>query len=221
MAGKISIGRTLDAWTHRGHAVVRLELYVEGGGDAKALRGRCREGFRRFLEHAGLRGHMPRIVACGGRDSAYEDFKTALGQGRSAMLLVDSEAPVIAGAPWAHLAARDAWAPPPGATDSQCHLMVECMESWFLADRATLQSFFGQGFKVAALPADARPIESIPKAEVYQSLASATKDCKTKARYGKGEHSFDLLGRIEPAKVTVASPWADRFVSDLKKAMHA
>ena len=95
------------------------------------------------------------------------------------------------------------------------------MESWLLTDRATLQAFFGQGFKVAALPAEARPIESIPKAEVYQSLASATNDCKTKARYGKGEHSFDLLGRIEPTKVTVASPWADRFVSGLKKAMNA
>ena len=215
------LGRTLDAWTHRGHAVVRLELYVEGGGDTKALRSLCREGFRRFLERAGLQGHMPRIVASGSRNDAYGDFKTALGQGRVAMLLVDSEAPLTAGTPWAHLAARDTWATPAGATDSQCHLMVECMESWFLADRATLQSFFGQGFKLAALPAEFRPVESIPKAEVYESLASATKDCKTKARYGKGEHSFDLLGRVDPAKVTVASPWADQFVSELKKAMNA
>ena len=201
--------------------MVELHLYVEGGGDVKALRIRCREGFRRFQEQAGLHEHMPRIVASGSRNDAYSDFKTALGQGRPAMLLVDSEAPVTAGTPWAHLSARDTWATPVGATDSQCHLMVECMESWFLADRTTLQAFFGQGFKVAALPAVARPIESIPKAEVYQSLASATKVCKTKARYGKGEHSFDLLGRIEPAKVMVASPWADRFVSELKKAMHA
>ncbi|MGH8803165.1 MAG: DUF4276 family protein [Polaromonas sp.] len=202
--------------------MVGLHLYVEGGGDSKALHARCREGFRRFLEQAGLQGHMPRIVACGSRNNAYDDFKTALAQGCLAMLLVDSEAPVTAdGKPWAHLAARDAWEMPKGANDSHCHLMVQVMESWLLADRATLQAFFGQGFKAAALPAETQPIETIPKAEVFQSLANATKDCKTKARYGKGEHSFELLGRVDPAKVTAASPWAHRFVGDLKKAMNA
>lgn len=204
--------------------MVELHLYVEGGGDSKTLHTRCREGFRRFLERAGLKGHMPRIVACGSRNNAYNDFKTALSQGRPAMLLVDSESPVIANnkdKPWAHLAARDQWATPTAANDAHCHLMVQCMESWFLADRATLQAFFGQGFQAAALSAENRPIEAIAKAEVYESLANATKDCKTKARYGKGEHSFELLGRVDPAKVTTASPWAERFVDNLKKAMNA
>lgn len=201
--------------------MVALHLYVEGGGDSKSLHTRCREGFSKFLAQAGFKGYMPRIVACGSRNNAFSDFKTALSQGRPAMLLVDSEAPVTTDAPWAHLAARDAWATPAGATDSQCHLMVQCMENWFLADRATLQAFFGQGFQVTALPAETRPVETIGKAEVYLALGNATKDCKTKARYGKGEHSFDLLGRVDPAKVTAASPWAGRFVIDLKKAMNA
>lgn len=204
--------------------MVELHLYVEGGGDSKALHTRCREGFRRFLEQAGLRGKMPRIVACGSRNNAYSDFQTALNQGKRAMLLVDSEAPVIAehkDKPWAHLTSRDQWVAPVGATDTQCHLMVQVMESWFMADRAALQAFFGQGFQVAALPAEARAIETIAKDEVYQSLAIATKDCKTKAQYGKGEHSFALLARVEPARVTAASPWASRFVDSLKQAMDA
>lgn len=201
-----------------------MHLYVEGGGDSKALHTRCREGFRRFLESAGLTGHMPRIVACGSRDNAFGDFKTALAQGRPAMLLVDSEAPVAAAheyKPWAHLAARDGWAQPAGASDSQCHLMVQCMEAWFLTDRATLQAFFGQGFQAAALPAENREPETIAKLEVYKALANATAGCKTKAPYGKGEHSFELLGRISAATVVAASPWAKRFVNDLKQAMHA
>lgn len=204
--------------------MVELYLYVEGGGDSKALHTRCREGFRRFLERAGLKGHMPRIVASGSRNNAYNDFKTACTQGRPAALLVDSEALVQADhnlKPWAHLNARDGWAMPAGANEAQCHLMVQCMESWFIADRATLQAFFGQDFRANALPSESRPIEEIAKPDVYRALDEATRDCETKGRYGKGEHSFALLGQIDPAKVMAASPWASRFVSDLKIAMGA
>ena len=93
--------------------------------------------------------------------------------------------------------------------------MVQVMESWFLADRETLASFFGQGFSANQLPAAANPIDGIAKTQVYRSLANATKNCKTKVPYGKGEHPFKLLGRIDPAKVTSASGWAKRFVDAL------
>jgi len=48
-------------------------------------------------------------------------------------------------------------------------------------------------------------------------LAKATKDCKSKAQYGKGEHSFKLLGKIDPAKATAACPWASGLLSKLEK----
>lgn len=44
---------------------------------------------------------------------------------------------------------------------------------------------------------------------------------KSKAEYGKGEHSFPLLARIDPATVMAASPWAKRFVDELKKKVGA
>ncbi len=152
------------------------------------------------------------------------------------MLLVDSEAAVVGVAqrgdasqkdardawmPWQHLQQRtgDSWKKPVGSADTDCHLMVQCMESWLLTDRATLQAFFGQGFKVTQLPAAGECIETRPKKEVYDAFARATGDCKTKAPYGKGEHSFKLLARIDPGKVTAASPWALRFVEQLKKSM--
>lgn len=204
--------------------MVELRLYVEGGGDSKVLRTACRRGVSEFLAKAGLQAHLPRIVASGGRRQAYDDFRTALRQGKHhAMLLVDSEDPVTVPSPWLHLLQRpaDAWPTPPDATDNDCHLMVQCMESWFLTDRDTLTTFFGQGLNANALPSPHTPIETIPKAAVYQALANATKDCKTKAQYGKGEHSFLLLAQIDPTKVTAASPWAACFVTAMKQVMGA
>lgn len=208
-----------------------VKLYVEGGGDSAALKTACRQGFTQFITNAGT-GQRPRIVACGSRRDAYDSYCTAIASGEDAVLLVDSEAPVAhqhqqgqdaEWQPWQHLKQRpgDGWERPEGAPDTDCHLMVQCMESWLIADPATLKAFFGQGFRENQLPATANSVESVAKTQVYSALAKATKDCKTKAQYGKGEHSFKLLGNIDPTKVTAASPWASRFVWNLKKKMGA
>lgn len=207
-----------------------VKLYVEGGGDGKALQTECRRGFRQFLEKAGLKGKMPAIVACGGRRSAYDNYSTAIANGEAAMLLVDSEAPIAdehqtgmpdEWLPWQHLKARqgDGWVMPQGARETDCHLMVQCMESWFLADREMLKSFFGQDFRDNALPSAANPVETITKTAVLDSLKNATRHCQSKGQYGKGDHSFRLLAQLDPAKVVAASPWAKRFVDTLKQKM--
>ena len=208
-----------------------VKLYVEGGGDTAALKAVCREGFTTFVTNAGLKSR-PRIVACGSRRDAFDSFCTAIASGEEAMLLVDSEeavnvqnqqGPEDTWHPWAHLKARqgDGWDKPQHCADTDCHLMAQVMETWFLADRDTLKAFFGQGFKESALPAAGNAIEGIGKQQVYSALAQATNTCKTKAAYGKGEHSFKLLTKIDPAKVTRASPWAKRFVDELRKKMDA
>jgi hypothetical protein len=205
-----------------------VKLFVEGGGNSNALRSACREGFTKFITAAGIR-KRPRIVACGSRNDAFDSFSTAVRNGEEAMLLVDSEAAVSAACqqgepenwtPWVHLQQRrgDEWIKPDEASDSQCHLMVECMESWFMADRATLTQFFAQGFKEVALPAQNRAIETVRKADIYAALKRATSASK-KGEYGKGDHSFKLLAEINPAKVTGASPWAKRFIDELQKVM--
>ena len=61
--------------------------------------------------------------------------------------------------------------------------------------------------------------EGVAKVSVYAALQQATRNGKTKAPYGKGEHSFKLLARIDPAEVIAASPWARRFVETLKGKM--
>ena len=199
--------------------MVEIRLYVEGGGDSKLLRSECRKGFREFIEKAAPTKRKPRITASGGRKQAYDDFCTAHSnakRGETVLLLVDSEAPVDSASPWEHLSARpgDKWLRPNGASDEQCHLMVQCMETWFLADLAALRHFFGQGFHENALPANPS-VESIPKNDVLSSLQKATRQCKTKGPYGKGTHSFQLLATIDPTEVTAASLWAQRFVETL------
>lgn len=209
-----------------------MKLYVEGGGDTNALRTACREGFTSFITKAGL-AKRPRIVACGSRRDAFESFCTAIAVGEEAMLLVDSEAPVPANCqapannraawtPWVHLKQRpgDGWDMPAGSTDTDCHLMAQCMETWFLADRPALSAFFNPGFRSNDLPAAANPIESVAKTDVYNALKLATRECKRKASYGKGAHSFKLLAAIQPAKVTAASPWAKRFIECLTAKMN-
>ncbi len=78
-----------------------------------------------------------------------------------------------------------------------------------------------QGFQENQLPSAANAVESIAKQQVYQSLANASRDCKTKAQYGKGEHSFKILAEIDPMKVGAASPWAKRFLEELNNKMGA
>lgn len=99
--------------------------------------------------------------------------------------------------------------------------MTQIMESWFLADRDAIKTFFGQGFRENDLPPMNNAVESTAKQQIYSTLARATRDCKTKSAYGKGEHSFKLLTKIDPAKVMQASPWAKRFVDELHKKMDA
>ncbi len=191
------------------------KLYVEGGGTSKSLRTSCREGFRRFLEKAGLRGRMPRIVACGSRRQAYDDFVTAQRAGDGlALLLVDAEAPVEARGPWEHLERCDRWTRPENVRDEHCHLMVQAMESWFLAGKSSLIAWYGEGFQESALPANPR-VEDIPKADVLDGLSRATRATQ-KGPYEKGRHGFEILARLDPERVKSAAPYARRFLDFLR-----
>ena len=216
-----------------------LKLFVEGGGDSKSLRTECRAAFCAFLHKAGLSGYMPRIVASGSRNAAYSDYCTAINAGENAMLLVDSEAEVVlqdhdtdfdsenphSWNPWRHLVLRmgktglsaDSWEKPSGAINSDCHLMVQSMESWFLADVSALKGYFGAGFSENSLP-KRKDIENISKETVLASLRAATQDTG-KGRYDKGNHSFDILKSIDPHRIISQSPWAKRFVVLISEKM--
>ena len=197
---------------------MRVKVYVEGGGRGK-LRSDCRQGFSTFFEKSGLAGHMPSVVACGSRNDTLKRFRTAssrVAPEEISLLLVDSEAPVSPnGKPWLHLRSGDNWQRLEGAEDEQAHLMVQCMESWFLADVPALRRFFGAGFRP---PADQADVEKIPKQDVLERLNRASRNSQ-KGEYRKGHHSFVVLAQIDPNRVTASSRYANRLVETLKKLL--
>lgn len=195
---------------------MNIKVYVEGGGDRRELKSRCRKSFSCFFDRTGLAGKMPRVMPCGGRHQTYDRFRTAIAHAESGVfivLLVDSEEPVTA-CPWRHLRGRDNWRKPPNATDNNVHLMVQCMESWFLADTDTLASYFGNGFNRNALPGQAN-VEEVSKTALMESLKRATRASVPKGRYQKGKHSFEILSSLDPQKVAQASPYAKRLLRTL------
>ena len=204
------------------HSVV---IYVEGGGSgdhSNALQAELRRGFSEFFAKTALGAQRrPRVVACGGREQAFDRFQTALTQGENALLLVDSEAPVVAAAqlgrdscawqPWLHLKQQSGWKRPAQAAELDAHLMVQCMEGWLLCDVPAVKTFFGQGF--ADVPIH-KPVETLTKTELYPWLEKSTQGTP-KGAFGKGAHSFKLLAVIDSAKVLQQSPWAQRLVNEL------
>lgn len=194
-----------------------VKLYIEGGGYGQLLDTLFRQGWSQFFKAADLVGRMPRIVRGKGREQTFDMFRTAVTQARPGvlpLLLVDSEDPVAAGhTVWQHLQARDNWDRPPGAADDQAFLMVEVMETWFLADRNLLREYFGASLREIHLR-QWPDLEQVPKATVLNALEKATAGCAK--QYSKGKISFELLGRLRHGTVSAACSHARALLDRLR-----
>ena len=97
----------MDEGRNWGHAMVNgAKIYVEGGGDTNNARSVCRKSFSTLIANIGLAGRLPRIIPCGGRQQAFEDFVIACKDSGGSFigLLVDSEDPMKdVEQPWEHL----------------------------------------------------------------------------------------------------------------------
>jgi len=89
------------------------------------------------------------------------------------------------------------------------------LEAWFHADKDARRDYYGRSFRSAAL-SQRQDIETIPKADLFAGLQRATKDCQ-KGEYSKGEHSFQILAQIDPAKVEAASLFAEELLRVLER----
>jgi hypothetical protein len=189
---------------------VSATIYLEGGGsgpDSKDLHSRCREGFAKLLQKCGFKGRMPRLVACGSRGAAFEDFQTALA-GRSGgnylAIWIDSEDPVAnLERTWEHLKRRDGWPKPAGATDEQVLFMTTCMETMIVADHTALRDHYRAGLQQSALP-PLIDLETRGRHEVQDQLAHATRHCSN--AYAKGKRSFEVLAKLTPSTLTEHLP---------------
>ena len=160
---------------------------------------------------------MPGVVRGGGRSQTLDMFATAVTHprpGELPLLLVDSEEPIAAGhTVWQHLKAQANLDRPPGARDDQAFLMVQVMETWFLADRTLLREYFGASLRNQHLR-QWPVLEDVSKPTVYTALDLATAGC-TK-QYAKGKVSFELLERLNPALVESACPHAKSLLDRLR-----
>jgi hypothetical protein len=128
------------------------------------------------------------------------------------VLLVDSEAPVNAGS-WEHLQVRDGWKSG-DLSDEHCHLMVQAVEAWLIADPDTLASYYGQSFQRSALP-KRQDVEAIPKDALARSLDRATQHTQ-KGSYHKIRHCSDLLGRLKQERVRARARHCDLLFTTLE-----
>ena len=163
----------------------------------------------------GFKGRMPRLKACGGRDSVYEDYCTAHNTalvGYVAMW-IDSEEPMAdIEKAWKHLAevtTVGAWEKPDDAADDQVLFMTTCMETWIVADRAALREHYKRNLNENPLP-HTNGLESRPRHEVQQALETATKNCNN--AYAKGKRSFEILEKLDPAVLRQHLPSFERVV---------
>ena len=181
---------------------------MEGGGPGKNTQARLRIGMDKFLttiKNAVREKNKDtereekwkwNLTCCGGRDNAISKFRKAHAKGVQdiVILLVDSEKPVNT-SPRAHLNRRDLNV----VDDDSVHLMVQVMETWIIADRNALITYYGQHFRADAIPSH-HDLEEVGKGDAEDALKRAT-ERTTKGRYQKIQHAADLLARIDPAKV--------------------
>ncbi|EKD08279.1 DUF4276 family protein [Limnospira fusiformis KN01] len=175
--------------------VKEIRIYIEGGGDSKNTKARLRSSFnqcfRDLVKKVRVRRIKWNIIICGSRNNAYECFTKALVDHPNCcnILLVDSEAPVTNNNPWQHLRNRDHWNDAQ-VSDRYCHLMVQAMEAWFIADIDALIKFYGNGFRKNLIPENSN-VEIIAKDRLPTILNEATRHTQ-KGKYQKIAHGCQL-----------------------------
>lgn len=162
-----------------------MMIYMEGSHH-------LRRPMRQFIRKAVGRTLEIDIKPCGSGNDAIKECRKDAG----ALLLIDAE-----GTMSQQLVERVSAQIGRG---NRPFFMVQLMEAWFLADRATLAGYFGAGFRENALPGNPN-VEGIPKQDVLNGLGEATRGTR-KGRYSKGAHDADLLRRIDASAVYDACP---------------
>ena len=93
------------------------------------------------------------------------------------------------------------------------------METWLIADGQAFIAYFFPGINRNA-PLRDSDLESRSKEDVDDALRNATQP-SSKGRYHKGNHSFDLLGEVNPAELERRLPHFCRFMDALESRLPA
>jgi len=195
--------------------VKEVIIYIEGDtkqkGKGNAIT--LRQGFREFFQTLAEDIKVPiDLKLLGSREIAIKIFLSELNffpESFSA-LLVDAEGEIDEKeTPKTFLQKISAKFDFSNVDEEQCHLMVQLMESWFLADKEKLAEFYGKGFNINSLPKHTN-VEKIPKSDVESGLKNAVRGT-SKKEYKKGEHTGEILRIIDSNKVRSAAPHCERL----------
>ncbi len=195
--------------------VKEVVIYIEGDtkqkGKGNAIT--LRQGFREFFKDLAEEIKIPiDLKLVGAREFTIKVFLAEHENNLDSfsVLLVDSEGEISENeTPKMFLQKISDKFDFKNVKDEQCHLMVQLMESWFLADKEKLAEFYGKDFNTKALPKN-KNVEQIPKNDVINGLKKATQKT-SKKEYGKGSHSGEILQRIDSQKVRESAPHCEKL----------
>ena len=158
---------------------------------------------------------------CGDGGKTYKAFKNERNFDNGSkiiVLLVDSEEPVTSPTVVEHLRTRqENKLDLAGVPADHVHLMVQTMETWIVADRATLNDYYKPGFLANALPSR-HNLEEENKTTVAKALDQATEGTQ-KGCYQKIRHASELLTLIKAEQVRRRCPHCERLFKFLRKAI--
>ena len=203
--------------------VREIKLYVEGGGRGtnKNATIKLQQGFDAFLRElkdaARDKKISFKVIPSGSTTDTFEEFIFSVENSPQSfnLLLVDSDEAIAAGETARDFLQRKykKWKLQK-ISDEQCHLMVQVMESWFIADVEALKDFYGQNFRESAIPKHQNNVETIEKATVENSLKKATAKTQ-KGEYQKIGHGAKILEKINPRKVREAAPHCEKLFDSI------
>lgn len=201
---------------------MRVRLYVEGGPKGAHTDGlrRFKNGFKQHLVRLDARLNAMDVSPCGSTEETIRDYARALRENRpdsTAALLVDSESAVTADSPAKHLEAKLDSTKIPRDARANVFLMVQCMESWFVADESALKACFGGQFRRSALPSNP-DIEAVAKRDVLAALVAAVKPTPA-GRYHKIHHGAKILAELSPDTVAQRSRHARNLHTFLRNSV--
>ena len=200
-----------------------IKLYVEGGGRGtnKNATIKLQQGFDAFLRElkdaARDKKISFKVIPSGSTTDTFEEFIFSVENSPQSfnLLLVDSDEAIADGETARDFLQRKykKWKLQKIEVE-QCHLMVQVMESWFIADVEALKDFYGQNFRESAIPKHQNNVETIEKATVENSLKKATAKTK-KGEYQKIGHGAKILEKINPRKVRDAAPHCEKLFDSI------
>ena len=192
----------------------RFKIYVEGSGDTNKLQAIGREAVSKFLSNLNIDGSI-KVIMCGGRQQAYNDFCVALKnpkEGELPILLVDAEAAMQEeGKPWEHLKIRDGWDKPNNATDDHAFLMVQTMEAWLICDDSAWKAWKSRADTDKLPKIHNGNVETIEKDKLEKGCEAVGKSINFSYLDNKRLSGFGILKNVKPKLVREKSKEANRF----------